>query len=41
MKRLERIPARRNHIDVIEQGKVEIERWIEDEDMTSKKKLFS
>ncbi|KAI9272367.1 hypothetical protein EDC94DRAFT_511898, partial [Helicostylum pulchrum] len=33
MKRLEKIPARRNHIEVIEQRKTEVEKWIADDNM--------
>lgn len=38
-KRLKKIPARRSHIEVIEQRKVEVEKWIADEDMDFQKTL--
>ncbi|KAG2193614.1 hypothetical protein INT47_007237 [Mucor saturninus] len=37
MKRLEKIPARRNHIDVIEQRKLAVETWLGDEEMDFQK----
>lgn len=37
MKKLEKIPARRNHIDVIEQQKVDIKKWLANEDMDFEK----
>ena len=37
MKRLEKIPARRNHIEVIEQKKIEVEKWMADKDMNFQK----
>ncbi|KAG2198725.1 hypothetical protein INT47_005410 [Mucor saturninus] len=37
MKRLEKIPARRNHIDVIEQRKLAVETWLGDEEMDFRK----
>ncbi|KAG2200823.1 hypothetical protein INT47_001354 [Mucor saturninus] len=37
MKRLEKIPARRNHIDVIKQRRESVEEWIANEDMDFEK----
>jgi arginine repressor len=37
MKRLEKIPARRNHIDVITQRKESVKEWIADENMDFEK----
>ncbi|KAG2192272.1 hypothetical protein INT47_003861 [Mucor saturninus] len=37
MKRLEKIPARRNHIDVITQRRESVEEWIANEDMNFEK----
>ncbi|KAG2199315.1 hypothetical protein INT47_012949 [Mucor saturninus] len=37
MKRLEKIPARRNHIDVITQRRESVEEWIANEDMDFEK----
>ncbi|KAG2201534.1 hypothetical protein INT47_007411 [Mucor saturninus] len=41
MKRLEKIPARRNHIDVIEQRKLAVETWLGDEGMDFQKNCVS